>query len=87
MSLEAGNAGLNNPALVAIRKRRLAAKLGKQLGISRGAVSMWKKIPPKHALAVAKALKMPVHIVCPEISWPGKIRPRKTRDIKTSTGV
>lgn len=57
-----------NPVLVAVRSDRgLAASLGKELGISREAVWMWKKVPPRHALRVAKYMKLPVGIVCPEI--------------------
>jgi hypothetical protein len=60
--------GQRNPVLVAIREEYgLAAKLGRKLGITREAVWMWERVPPKHALRVAKFMKLPVHKVCPEI--------------------
>lgn len=66
----------DNPALVAIRSQRgLASKLAGKLDITRTAVWMWKRVPPVHAVKVARALKMPVHLVCPEM-YPA---PRRTR--------
>ncbi len=71
-----------NPALLAIKEQRgLATKLAKQCGISRTAVWMWKQVPPKHAVKVARTLKMPVHIVCPSVFPP----PKKERDRKSTT--
>jgi hypothetical protein len=65
----------NNPVLAAIRNERgLAGKLGKHLGISRSAVWMWTRVPPKHALKVAKLMKLHPHHVSPEL-YPA---PRKT---------
>jgi hypothetical protein len=63
-----------NPVLAAIRnKRGFAATLGKRLGITRSAVWMWERVPPKHALTVAKFMKLHPHRVCPDIYPP----PRK----------
>lgn len=72
----------DNPALVAIRTQRgLASKLAEKLGISRPAVWMWKRVPPVHAVKVARALKMPVHLVCPEMY----AAPRAPRKATSST--
>jgi hypothetical protein len=72
----------DNPALLKIREQRgLAVKLGKKLGLSRSAVWMWKTVPPKHAVVVARALRMPVHRVCPSI-FPA---PKKAQKKKTTT--
>ncbi len=72
----------DNPALMAIREQRgLATKLGKKLGLSRSAVWMWKSVPPKHAVVVARALGMPVHMVCPSV-FPA---PKKAQKQKTTT--
>lgn len=58
----------SNPVLVAIRARRgLAAKLSKELGITREAVWMWRRVPPHHAIRVAKFMKLSTHVVCPEV--------------------
>jgi hypothetical protein len=71
---------LDNPALQAIRNERgLAKKIGDKIGISRSGVWMWKRVPPIHAVAVARLLKMQVHDVCPEIFPPPK-RARKEHD-------
>lgn len=67
----------DNPVLLAIRERKgFAADLGGKLGITASAVWMWRKVPPKHAIRVAKIMKMPVRKVCPEI-FPESKRPRK----------
>lgn len=72
----------DNPALLAIRNQRgLAVQLAKKCGISRNAVWMWKRVPPEHARKVARALKMPVHMVCPRVFPP----PKKERKEKNST--
>lgn len=69
----------DNPALVAIRTRRgLAAKLARKLNISPSAVWMWKRVPPVHAVKVARAIRMPVHLVCPEM-YPAPNGARKPR--------
>ncbi len=73
---------VNNPVLVAIRTQRgLATKLAEVCGINRTAVWNWKGVPPKHAVKVARALKMPVHMVCPTV-FPA---PKKERKEKSST--
>lgn len=72
----------DNPAILAIRGTRgLAIKIGELCGITRTAVWMWKEVPPKHAVLVARALKMKVHMVCPSVFPP----PRKERKSKSST--
>jgi hypothetical protein len=58
----------DSPALIKIRETRgMASRLAEHLGITREAVSMWPRVPPRHAFKVAKFLEMPVHDVCPEI--------------------
>jgi hypothetical protein len=52
-----------------------AGRLGRHLGITRSAVWAWKRVPPKHAPAVAKFMKLKPHQVCPEIYPP----PRKAK--------
>lgn len=75
-----GNNINENPALHAIRTQRgLANKIAAKLGITRPAVWMWKRVPPNHAVAVARLLKIPVHEVCPEI-FPPPRKARKERD-------
>ena len=65
-----------NPVLAARRNvPGFASRLGKHLGISRSAVWDWKRVPPKHARAIAKFMKLHPHQVCPEIFPP----PRKPR--------
>ena len=72
----------DNPALIAIRETRgLATEIGKLLGLSRTAVWMWKRVPPAHAVVVARHLKIPVHIVCPTVFPP----PKKRVDQKSTT--
>jgi hypothetical protein len=66
----------DNPVLAAIRaKRGLASELGRHLGITRSAVWMWTRVPPQHALSVAKFLKLHPHEVCPDL-YPA---PRRAR--------
>lgn len=68
---------LDNPVLRAIRSERgLAGRLGKELGITREAVFMWRRVPPRHAIRVAQMLKLPMHEVCPEV-WPKKPHGKK----------
>jgi hypothetical protein len=65
-----------NPVLQTIQNERgFAAKLAEHLGITRSAVWMWRRVPPRHALAVAKLMKLHPHRVCPEIYPP----PRKMK--------
>jgi len=69
-----------NPAIARIRgERGLAVKIGKLLGISRQGVWMWKNVPPNHAAAVARFLRMPRHVVCPEV-FPAPKRVRRRRN-------
>jgi hypothetical protein len=57
-----------NPVLSAIREQEgLAGKLAAVTGLTRQAVWMWKRVPPRHAVAVAKYLNLPEYIVCPEV--------------------
>lgn len=73
--------GGDNPVIAAIKSERgLASRLGTKLGISRSAVWMWHRVPPKHALAVAKFMKLHPHKVCPEL-YPA---PRKARAAPTA---
>lgn len=74
----------DNPALQAIRNQRgMAGKIAEKIGRTRTAVWMWKSVPPVHAVIVARMLKMPVHMVCPEVFPPT----RATRgDRKTQPG-
>lgn len=76
-------AEIDNPALLTIRNTRgLAIEIAAKCGLTRSAVWMWnREVPPKHAVIVARALKMPVHMVCPSIFPP----PRKERNKKSST--
>lgn len=72
-----------NPVLDAIRTQRgFAGVLGKKLGITREAVWMWRKVPPKHAVSVARFMRLPVHDVCPEV-FP-EPRRRKPHDLNSS---
>lgn len=72
----------DNPALLAIRRERgLASKIALKCGITRNAVCMWKRVPPRHAAKVAWALRMPRHVVCPNI-FPV---PKKERKVKNAT--
>jgi len=76
----------DNPVLVAIRTERgLATRLGERLGISRSAVWMWKRVPPEHALAVAKFMKLHPHEVCPDL-YPPPRRARGNTRIAASHG-
>ena len=73
---------LNNPALMAIREQRgLATKLAVLCSISRTAVWNWKRVPPRHAVKVARALNMPVHMVRPDV-FPA---PRKEKKQNSAT--
>lgn len=70
---------LVNPALQKIRTTRgLPGKIAKRLKLTRTAVWMWKRVPPHHAVQVARMLEMPVHKVCPEV-FPPPQKPRTTR--------
>jgi hypothetical protein len=65
-----------HPVLSAIRNRRgLATQIGNHLGITRAAVWGWQRVPPKHALNVARFMKLHPHEVCPDLYPP----PRKAR--------
>lgn len=70
----------DNPALIMIKETRgLAVKVGKELGITRSAVWMWKRVPPEHAVKVGRMLKIPVHKVCPGIfPPPAKVKKKKS---------
>jgi len=68
----------DNPVFSAVRsKRGLASQLGKHLGISRSAVWMWQRVPPRHALSVAKFMKLHPHEVCPDLYPP----PRRAKGV------
>jgi len=57
-----------NPVAEMIREQRgLAAAIGKELGISRSAVWMWRKVPAQHAIKVAKFLGLPRYKVRPDL--------------------
>lgn len=71
-----------NPVIEAIRTRKgLAAILGAKLGITREAVWMWERVPPRHGPRVARIMKLPLKSVCPEMFPP----PRKVREDSSST--
>lgn len=61
-----------NPAINMIRNTRgLAGEIGKKIKRSRTAVWMWTdEVPAEHAVIVARALRIPVHKVCPRIFPP-----------------
>lgn len=66
-------------------ERGLASKIAKRCKITRPAVHMWKTVPPRHAVTVAKMLNLPVHCVCPEVFPPPRrlrSEPPKTRGRK-----
>ncbi len=62
-----------DPVLIAIREQwGLAARLAKELGITREAVWQWRQVPARHALMVAKLLRLPRHEVRPDLYPPPK---------------
>jgi hypothetical protein len=72
----------SNPVLAAIREERgLAGKIAEATGLTRQAIWMWKRVPPRHAATVAKYLKLPRYMVCPEVFPP----PKHARAAKNST--
>jgi hypothetical protein len=53
------NQSIKNPVLLAIRDNPgLATKLGKICGVGRSAVWMWRQVPSRHVLAVAKFMNL-----------------------------
>jgi DNA-binding transcriptional regulator YdaS (Cro superfamily) len=67
----------NDIALAHIQKNRgLAAHIARQLGITRSAVNKWNRVPAERALAVAKILRMPRHMIRPDI-YPSPKRNRQ----------
>ena len=78
----------DNPVLARVRvDKGFAQLLGDHLGITREAVWMWKKVPPKHAFRVAKYMNLSVAEVCPELvpDKPPRLRRRKRTGEAIST--
>ncbi|HLX18415.1 MAG TPA: YdaS family helix-turn-helix protein [Bradyrhizobium sp.] len=42
-------------------------KIATHIGIRQNVVSMWSRVPPKHAVAVAKLTGIPLHELRPDI--------------------
>ncbi len=83
MSMQQDSPVHKNPVIAAIREQRgLAGKLAAELGITREAVSMWPRVPPRHGPRVADFMKLPLHAVCPEIFPPEIFPPQPTRKVR-----
>lgn len=60
-----------DPVVLKLREQRgLLTKVAGALGISRAAVSDWKRVPPKHVHRVAKLLNWHPHTIRPDIFPP-----------------
>lgn len=79
-----GNVDDRDP-VIAMRKsvRGFASRLAREIGITRQAVHSWKRVPPRHALAIAKFMNLHPHEVCPEM-YPPPRRPRGDTRIAAS---
>jgi len=66
-----------DPIKLAASKVGGIVKLSKALGLSRGAASLWKQIPPNHVLQVERLSGVPREILRPDL-YPVE-RPRKAR--------
>jgi hypothetical protein len=55
------------PALARIRKQRLATRIANEVGLSRSAVSMWRRVPADHVVKVSKYLRIARHRIRPDL--------------------
>jgi len=55
------------PALAHIRKQRLATRVADEVGLSRSAVSMWRRVPAEHVVKVSKFLRIARHRIRPDL--------------------
>lgn len=46
------------------------AELARRLGVSRAAVTQWRRVPTKRAYAVSQITGVPMHQLCPELAAP-----------------
>ena len=66
-----------DPLLVeAFRIRNVARDIARTAGISKAAVSQWKRVPEKHVWAVTKITGIPPHKLRPDIVY---LKPPKKR--------
>lgn len=56
--------------------RGLQASLAKELGITRGAISKWKRVPAERVLEVERILGVPRHMLRPDL-YPAPLRERR----------
>lgn len=63
----AGRKKLQCPAIIRIRSHKLATFVADQLGLSRSAVSMWKRVPSQHVVAVGALLRIACHRIRPDL--------------------
>lgn len=58
-----------NPVLRKIRTEKgFATRLAKKCGITREAVWMWRKVPPRHAVRISRYMRLSIAKVCPELA-------------------
>jgi hypothetical protein len=48
-------------------QRGLAARIARECNINAATVSLWKKVPPHHAMTVSKVSGIPLHELRPDI--------------------
>jgi DNA-binding transcriptional regulator YdaS (Cro superfamily) len=61
----------NDIALTHIQRHRgTAAHIARELGITRSAVNKWSRVPAERVIAVEKILRMPRHLIRPDIYPP-----------------
>jgi len=56
-----------DPIRLAASKVGGIVKLSEKLGLSRGAVSLWKRVPPHHVLEVERLSGVPREILRPDL--------------------
>lgn len=60
---------MNSPDPIKLAASKIGGivKLSKALGLSRGAVSQWTEVPPKHVLPIERLTGVPREILRPDL--------------------
>ena len=64
------------PLTEALSRRYAVTAIAAALGISRAAVSQWRRVPGKHVTSVAEITGMPPHVLRPDLCAPPNLAPR-----------
>lgn len=58
---------IDKTGMDAVRSATTLASLAEKLGITRGAISQWEKVPDERLDAVSEATGIPKHVLRPEL--------------------